>query len=81
MTYTTDPGGCITSTPKLLSFLKKSRFWAKNERASCMPGPKNGERPYLAVPEATFWGLFLGIFSPIFIPTHPYFASPSNPPK
>jgi len=27
-----------------------------------MPGPKNGERPYLAVPEATFWGLFFGLF-------------------
>jgi len=25
------------------------------------PKPKNGERPYLAVPEATFWGLFLGL--------------------
>jgi len=28
-----------------------------------MPGPKNGERPYLAVPEPTFWGLFLDLFS------------------
>jgi len=46
--------GCITSTPKLLDFLKKQRFWAKNERASCMPGAKNGERPYLAAPEPGF---------------------------
>jgi len=52
----------------LLTFLKKTRFSSKNERASCMPGPKNGERPYLAVPEATFWGLFLDLISPDFVP-------------
>jgi len=28
-----------------------------------MPDAKNGERPYLAVPEATFLGLIFGIFS------------------
>jgi len=32
-----------------------------------MPGPKNGERPYLAVPEPLFWGLFLGLFYSHFI--------------
>jgi len=40
--------GCITSTPKSGDF---SIFWQKrpkNERDSCMPGPKNAERPYLA---------------------------------
>jgi len=26
------------------------------------PHPKNGERPYLAVPEPAFSGLFLGLF-------------------
>jgi len=26
------------------------------------PHPKNGERPYLAVPEPVFSGLFLGVF-------------------
>jgi len=35
------------------------------------PLSKNGERPYLAVPEATFWGLFFGHFcyfsAPVFI--------------
>jgi len=38
-----------------------------------MPWPKNGERPYLAVPEATFWGLFLGLFSGIFVASQFYF--------
>jgi len=33
-----------------------------------MPGAKNGERPYLAVPEATFWGLFFSSFSAYFGP-------------
>jgi len=65
--------GYITSTPKSADFLKKQRFWRKYERDSCMPEPKNGERPYLAVPEATFWGLFLGLFSGIFVATHLYF--------
>jgi len=38
------------------------------------PKPKNGERPYLAAPEATFLGLFFGLFLlfllPLFVP-HP----------
>jgi len=42
-----------------------------------MPGPKNGERPYLAVPEATFWGLFLDLFLPVFVP--PYRISSTIP--
>jgi len=46
--------------------LKKQRKSPKNERDSCMPGAKNGERPYLAVPEATFWGLFSSLFSATF---------------
>jgi len=73
--------GCITSTPKLLTFLKKTRFSAKNERACCMPGAKNGERPYLAVPEATFWGLFLPCFFahfPPILPSYPTVLAPGN---
>jgi len=53
---------CITSTPKSDKFVKKQRKCPKYERDSCIPGPKNGERPYLAVPEATFWGLFFDLF-------------------
>jgi len=34
-----------------------------------MPGAKNGERPYLAVPEPVFSGLFLGLFSGILAAT------------
>jgi len=56
--------GYITSTPKSAEFLKKTRKWRKYERDSCIPEPKNGERPYLAVPEATFWG---PIFSSFFV--------------
>jgi len=52
--------------------LKKTRFSSKNERACCMPGPKNGERPYLAVPEPTFWGPFLGLILRI---SDPHFIS------
>jgi len=37
-----------------------------------MPGAKNGERPYLAVPEPVFSGLFFGYFYSIFC----HFASP-----
>jgi len=33
-----------------------------------MPEPKNGERPYLAAPETTFWGSIFGHFSDIFGP-------------
>jgi len=62
-------GGCITSTPKLLRFLKKSQKTPKYERDSCIPWPKNGERPYLAVPETPFLGvifeLFLGDSGPV----------------
>jgi len=46
--------GYITSTPKSADFSKKQRFWPKNERASCMPGRKIGERPYLAPPKTHF---------------------------
>jgi len=49
----------------LLTFLKKTRFSSKNERACCMPGVKNGERPYLAVPKPGFWDPILGLFSAI----------------
>jgi len=31
-----------------------------------MPEPKNGERPYLAVPVAPFLGLFFSLFYPVF---------------
>jgi len=57
---------CITSTPKSDKFVKKQQKCPKYERDSCIPGPKNGERPYLAVPEPTFWGLFLDLFWAIF---------------
>jgi len=40
--------GCITSTPNPANFCKKWQKTRKNERDSCMPGPKNAERPYLA---------------------------------
>jgi len=66
----TDPG-CITSTPKSVNFSKKSEKWPKNERGFCMPGPKNGERPYLAVPGPTFWGSFFAPFCPTFCSSHP----------
>jgi len=65
MKYRPDPG-YITSTPKSSKFLKKHEKCPKYERDSCIPGPKNGERPYLAVPEPTFWGLFLDLFWPNF---------------
>jgi len=45
--------------------LKKTQKTSKNERASCMPEPKNGERPYLAVPETPFLGVVFGSFSAI----------------
>jgi len=73
MKYRPDPL-CITSTPKSGVFLKKQPKWPKYERDSCIPEPKNGERPYLAVPEATFWGLFSSSFLAYFIrfnPTQP----------
>jgi len=76
MKYRPDPL-CITSTPKSGVFLKKQPKWPKYERDSCIPEPKNGERPYLAVPEPTFWGLFSSSFLAYFIrfnPTlHDYF--------
>jgi len=41
-----------------------------------MPGPKIGERPYLAPPKTLFWGPILGLFwhtfGPILIPSTPY---------
>jgi len=55
-------GGCITSTPKTTDFVKKQRFCPKYERSSCMPGAKNGERPYPEAPKWTFWDPCLGVF-------------------
>jgi len=37
-----------------------------------MPDAKNGERPYLAVPETTFWGSILGLIWRIFLPFYPH---------
>jgi len=71
---TGETGPCITSTPKSAEKAKKWQKRAKYERRSCMPWPKNGERPYLAVPEPTFWGLFFSLFWPlfsIFLPSNP----------
>jgi len=73
------PRGYITSTPKSALFSKKWPKTAKNERASCMPGPKNGERPYLAPSVPGFWDPVFGSFSAKFssplilftITTHP----------
>jgi len=50
----------------LRRFLKKVEKTPKTERDSCMPRPKNGERPYLVVPKPTFWDPFLGLFSALF---------------
>jgi len=69
--FPADGRGCITSTPKSAEFSKKQRFWRKYERDSCMPGAKNGERPYLAVPKPAFWDPFFGAFSPISVATLP----------
>jgi len=55
--------GYITSTPKSVIFSKKVEKRPKYERDSCMPGPKNGERPYLAVPETPFLGSVFWHFS------------------
>jgi len=54
--------GYITSTPKSADFREKQRKWPKNERASCIPLAKNGERPYLAVPKTLFRTPILGLF-------------------
>jgi len=74
-----DSRGYITSTPKSTTFSKKTRFWTKNERASCIPQPKNGERPYLAVPEPTFWGAIFGLFYQLSVPIHPDVSPPHTP--
>jgi len=52
--------GYITSTPKSVNFSKKHEKWPNYERSSCMPGPKIGERPYLAPPKTQFWTPILG---------------------
>jgi len=48
-----------------------------------MPGAKNGERPYLAVPEPLFWGLFFAHFYGILLSSsshsHTHNPSASNP--
>jgi len=77
-TYRIPQGSCntgrsrhyITSTPKSEHFLKKQRKSPKNERDSCMPGAKNGERPYLAVPETPFLGSFFACFYRYFSSFH-----------
>jgi len=69
-------GGCITSTPKSADFSKKSRFSAKYERGFCMPRTKNGERPYLAVPEPGFLDPKIPGFRRILYPTlQPIYAT------
>jgi len=80
--FPADGRGCITSTPKSAEFSKKQRFWRKYERDSCMPGAKNGERPYLAAPNPLFGTPFLGHFlrflsllSPM---SHTYFIIPPH---
>jgi len=59
--------GYITSTPKSADFSKKHEKTPKNERSSCIPLAKNGERPYLAPPKTQFsdpiFALFLGIWN------------------
>jgi len=69
--------GYITSTPKSVNFAKKTQKWAKNERDSCMPLPKNGERPYLAPPKTQFsdpfFDYFRGLLNPKPRPTPVFF--------
>jgi len=57
-----DGRGCITSTPKSAHFSSKSWFWAKNERACCMPDPIFAERPYLAPSVPVFQDPILVLF-------------------
>jgi len=63
--------GCITSTPKSADFSKKHEKWPKYERDSCIPGPKNGERPYLAPSVPGFWDPFLARFLGILSSSRP----------
>jgi len=63
--------GCITSTPKSDDFSKKVEKTRKYERDSCIPGPKNGERPYLAPSVPSFLDPFLARFSATFCSPQP----------
>jgi len=73
MKYRLSPG------PVLHQPLNCAVFWFLGQKrrnmngVSCIPRPKNGERPYLAVPEPVFPGLFFGHISAIF-----YHSYPSN---
>jgi len=60
--------GYITSTPKSADFSKKHEKWPKNERSSCIPQPKIGERPYLAPPKTLRKTPIFLDFDPIFPP-------------
>jgi len=71
--------GYITSTPKSAEFPKKWPKTAKNERASCMPVPKIGERPYLAPPKTQFSDPIFTLFCPqlsilFHLPKHPAYS-------
>jgi len=66
--------GYITSTPKSADFREKWRKSSKNERASCIPLPKIGERPYLAPSKTHFRARFYAHFWPLFAP---YFCTPN----
>jgi len=74
--WTGDLGSCnlartpdyITSTPKSDHFPKKWPKTPKNERASCIPLPKNGERPYLAPSKTLFRGPILALFCGVLLP-------------
>jgi len=70
--------GYITSTPKSDKFPKKRPKTPKNERASCMPVPKNGERPYLAVSKTLFRTRFLALFLGFLLASDPAPITPHH---
>jgi len=63
--------GYITSTPKSADFREKQRKWPKNERASCIPRAKNGERPYLAGPKTLSGTPILGLIFALLLHFNP----------
>jgi len=69
--FCTSDRGCITSTPKSDKIVKKQQKRRKYERDSCIPWPKNGERPYLAPSVPAFWDPFLARIFAILYPPQP----------
>jgi len=72
-------GGCITSTPKTADLREKPRKCPKYERSSCMPGQKNGERPYPEARKVAFWTPGLGPFyCPAYTTQPVFFFNPGS---